>query len=376
MEIWLLNNILAFVIAFLLTGVMIPQILAIAFRRNLFDGHDERKVHKGAVPRLGGLAFVPAIVISVLFVIGINLKYGGLEEVVDIGMRIMPVMFLVCSLLMLYMIGIADDLMGVRYGVKFIVQIFAALLIIIAGVWLKDLCGVLWIGELPMWIGVCMTIVGVVYIVNALNLIDGIDGLASGLSEVALFFYGSSLYLIGQYVYSMMAWAAFGTLLPFLYFNIYGKASSRSKIFMGDTGSLTIGMMIAFMVLAVASENWEYSDTISLNPIVMALSPILIPLFDVARVILRRLRHSKNPFLPDKSHIHHKLLALGLTTRKSLAVILICDAIFLVGNVLLSIVLNVNWVLLIDVIIWTVANCLLTHFIRKRERKLGVRLYE
>lgn len=364
-------------IAFVLTGFLIPQILVIAFRRQLFDSHDERKIHEGTVPRLGGIAFVPAIIFSVLFIIGLDVLMGNdtMTDVLEGGF--VAILFLICSLMLLFLVGIADDLIGVRYSAKFLFQIISACLTIGAGLWISNLWGFLGLNVIPVWLGWGLTGLLVVYVVNALNLIDGIDGLAAGLAAVALFFYGVILYYTGNYIVSMLAWGGFGSLIPFMYFNIFGNADRRQKIFMGDTGSLTIGMLIAFIMVKV----WSLPERPvllqdSFNPLILVISPMLIPLLDVARVFWHRIKRHRNPFMPDRTHIHHKLLALGISPRAALACILSSAIVWLILNVWLSSFINPNWIILADIVIWIILNLWITSKIRCREKLLSCQLYD
>ena len=240
---------------------------------------------------------------------------------------------------------------------------------------MSDFYGLLGLRDVPAWIGWPMTILAVVYVVNAINLIDGIDGLAAGLAALALCFYGSVFYIGGAYIYSLVAWSGFGSLLPFLYYNVFGSASRRKKIFMGDTGSLTIGMLLAFMALLLISDPMDLERSTEISPMVIAVSPLLVPLLDVVRVFFRRLRKRKNPFMPDRSHIHHKLLALGMTPAAALTVILSFVLLLLALNVWLSRLINVNILILTDIAIWTVGNMALTKAKRRRERQEGTSLY-
>lgn len=376
MEQWLLNNILAFGLAFLLTWILIPQILVIAFRKNLFDGHDPRKLHDGKVPRLGGIAFVPAIIFSVLATVGWSLHVDTIAMLELLPSTLVSLLFLICTLMLLFLVGIADDLIGVRYGAKFMFQILAALLMLVSGVWLHDLHGLLCFQEISDCMGWISTVIAVVYVVNAINLIDGIDGLAGGLAAIALCFYGVIFYCVGSYVYSMVAFGAFGSLLPFLYYNVFGKSDRRNKIFMGDTGSLTIGMLLVFLSVNITSCDFEGDVLGKVNPMAVAVAPLLIPLFDVGRVFCRRVRNHRNPFMPDRSHIHHKLLILGLNSSAALGVILTASFLTLVANVVLSMWMNVNLLILIDIAVWILINMSLTRCIRYRERKSGTRMYE
>lgn len=375
MSSWITNDLISFSIALVLAGIIIPQILLIAFRKKLFDEVDERKIHKGVVPRLGGIAFFPSILFSIAVVVGFNLKFFGVETFGVFTESMVPVYFMICAVLLMFLVGMADDLVGMRYVAKFIVQIIASLLIVFSGMSIDNLFGFLWLNELPEWFVWMVTCFAVVYVVNAINLIDGIDGLASGLSTVAFVFYAVIFYYSGEYVYSMLSSAAAGTLFPFFYYNVFGNAKKQKKIFMGDTGALTTGMIMVFCAIAVLHIDRTVFST-DYNLVVMAISPLIIPCFDVVRVYLHRVERHRNPFLPDKCHIHHKLLALGLNQRTALCVIMAWAVLFIVVNVVLSPYCNPTVLVGADVLIWTLANVILSKAIARRERRLNVSLYD
>ncbi len=186
---WLENDLLSFAISAILAGIIIPKIILIAFRKNLFDEMNERKIHHSLVPRLGGIAFFPAMLFSVLLIIAINLRMESGIMSLALTPKLVPVFFEVCAIILLYLVGIADDLISVRYMAKFIVQIISAILLVCSGMYISNFYGILWIHDMPMWLSLIITAFIVVYVVNAINLIDGIDGLASGLSTIALIFY-------------------------------------------------------------------------------------------------------------------------------------------------------------------------------------------
>lgn len=372
---WLENDLLAFAIAFLLAGIIIPKIMLIAFRKRLFDEIDERKIHRGIVPRLGGIAFFPAILFSLALIIGIDIRFGSGLMGLAFEPKLVPFFFEICAIILLYLVGIADDLIGVRYLAKFVVQIASAVLLVFSGMYVSNFYGVLWIHEMPMWLSWIITAFIVVYVVNAINLIDGIDGLASGLSTIALVFYAIVFFNGEEYIFSMIAAATAGTLFPFFYYNVFGDATKQKKIFMGDTGALTTGMVLVFCAIAVMCAKPDFLD-VEYNPAIVALSPLIIPCFDVFRVYFHRVRRRRNPFLPDKCHIHHKLLALGFNQTAALLFILGASVVFIAVNVLLSPYTNPTALLLCDVILWTGGNVLLTSLIRKRESKVGKKLYD
>lgn len=345
---WIVIDFCIFILNVAITGVIIPKILLVAFRKKLFDVPDERKIHQGAVPRLGGIAFGPVIIFSLTLLIGVaawNAKIGFLTRFYP---YITEMSLLMSSGVIMYLVGMCDDLIGVKYSAKFIAQIMCGIMLCLSGLWITQFDGFLWVESIPVWLGVPLTILIVVFIINAINLIDGIDGLASGLCGVALLYYSVVFYLMKNYVYSVVAIAALGTLVPFFYFNVFGDASKGNKIFMGDTGALTIGIIICFMSVKLCSATVVNSIG-DCNPLVVAFAPLMIPCLDVIRVFGNRIMRGNNPFLPDKTHIHHKLLAIGMTQQMALISILIISVICTVGTLLLSKVMNVTFVLLISI---------------------------
>ena len=362
--IWIVNILSVFFLCVFFAGIVIPQILLIAFRRRLFDEPDERKIHQCVVPRLGGMAFKPVVFFSFSLLLALNVSTGHDELLKEIGAEALPLAYAFCAIIMLYLVGIADDLIGVRYRAKFFIQIVCGIMLVAGGVELSDLHGMLFIHTMPSWISIPLTIFVTVFIINAINLIDGIDGLASGLCCIAFLFYGLTFIWFHQYLYAMLAFATLGVLIPFYYYNVFGKAEKGRKIFMGDTGSLTIGIMLCFLSMQVS----HLSATTSphhFNPFVMAFAPLLVPCFDVVRVYLHRVRNGKNPFLPDKNHIHHKLLAIGMRQRTAMVTIVLSSIVLTFLNILFSAYINSSLLLCMDIALWTMANIHITRKIRR-----------
>ncbi|WP_289735140.1 MraY family glycosyltransferase [Paramuribaculum intestinale] len=374
MTTWIICCFLSTLLSVLFAGILIPQILLVSYRRKLFDMPDERKIHRGTVPRLGGIAFTPVILFSVSLLLGMSILMGNtyMENMMRINAQ--AISFGLCALLLMYLTGMSDDLIGVRYRAKFVVQIFCAVLLIGAGMYVNDLHGIIGLGHISPWFGIPLTILIVVYVVNAINLIDGIDGLASGLSSAAFIIYGTAFLMIGKPIFAMLSFACLGVLIQFFYYNVFGSAERKKKIFMGDTGSLTIGLLLAFLGLALLQWSPDKFPTFRTNPMILAVSPLIIPCFDVVRVFLHRVRRHGNPFLPDKTHIHHKMLAIGLNQRLAMVLIVVASITFSIANILLSRYIEVNLLLILDILLWTLANLWLTRHIRSRERRLGVKL--
>lgn len=379
---WLLIATSVFLVSFILAGIIIPQILLIAFRKKLFDEPDERKIHKGAVPRLGGLAFMPSIVFSICFVSGVLMLAGELapssqaSNVVQMlsgrlteGL-VIPLYFGMCALMVMYLVGIADDLIGVKYRAKFAAQIFVGLMLAAADVRVESLNGMLGIYELHPVLSWMLTVFLVVFITNAINLIDGIDGLASGLSGIAMIFYGMFFMTAGRWIYCMISFAALGTLVPFFYYNVFGNPARGKKIFMGDTGSLTIGLVLS--LLAIELSRIPNGHVFAADVLVIAFAPLAIPCLDVIRVFVHRVIRGNSPFLPDRVHIHHKLLALGFPQRPAMITILAASAGMIGLDLLMSPAVSTFMIVVIDLAIWVVANYLLTRAIRARQLREGI----
>ena len=322
---------LSLVLSILLSALIIPRILVVAYRKKLFDIPNERKVHDGIIPRLGGISFVPTILFSLSFVTGLRYLIGFEIAENRLHFIIPEFFFLICGLTLLYLSGIKDDLVGLRYRTKFFIQILAASMFPLAGLWINNLYGLAGIHELSPYIGIPLTILITVFIINAINLIDGIDGLASGLSIIALSVLGIS----------------------FFYYNVFGKADRCTKIFMGDTGSLTLGYMLAFLTISYATVNPQIHPYFE-GAIIVAFAPLIVPAFDVFRVMLIRARNHKPLFIADRNHIHHKCLDAGLTCKKAVVCILGLACVFCVLNMALINTINNNLILFLDILLWSV----------------------
>jgi UDP-N-acetylmuramyl pentapeptide phosphotransferase/UDP-N-acetylglucosamine-1-phosphate transferase len=353
-----------FLFAVSLGMVIIPRILVISHKKRLYDVPDARKVHTMLVPRLGGLSFFPVILMSMFLVIGFRLYFWDMDTSSLSFNMLYEYLFLFVGMTLLYLVGVCDDLVGVGYRYKFAVQIAAALLLVLSGNWFDSFGGLFGIYSVPVWVGVPFTVFIVVYITNAINLIDGIDGLASGLCCIALSVLSVIFFLRGQYVYALLAICTLGILMPFWCYNVFGNANRGHKLFMGDAGSLTLGYVISFLIIHMSVTN-EVSPTLSNPYMVIAFSTVLVPLLDVIRVVLHRLREHKNPFLPDKNHFHHKLLRTGMRVRMVMVTILGIAVSFIGLNAWLAWQMNITFLLGINLILWSSLHLTINCFIAK-----------
>ena len=353
-----------FLFAVSLGMVIIPRILVISHKKRLYDVPDSRKVHTTPVPRLGGLSFFPVILMSMFLVIGFRLYFWDVNVSGLSFNMLYEYLFLFVGMTLLYLVGVCDDLVGVGYRYKFAVQIAAAFLLVLSGNWFDSFGGLFGIYSVPVWVGVPFTVFIVVYITNAINLIDGIDGLASGLCCIALSVLSVIFFLRGQYVYALLAICTLGILMPFWCYNVFGNANRGHKLFMGDAGSLTLGYVISFLIIHMSVTN-EVSPTLSNPYMVIAFSTVLVPLLDVIRVVLHRLREHKNPFLPDKNHFHHKLLRTGMRVRVVMVTILGIAVSFIGLNAWLAWQMNITFLLGINLILWSSLHLTINCFIAK-----------
>jgi len=343
--------IVPFLIALALGRAIIPYILFISYKKRLFDPLDPRKFHQQIIPRLGGVSFAPVqsclFILSVVILYKINFVALGLNTA-----EIFPMFtLLLCGMVILFLVGLADDLVSVNHRWKFYAQIFVASFFPLSGLWINDLYGIFFITYLPMWAGVPLTIFAVVLIINAVNLIDGIDGLCSGLIMVGCIFLGVLFTYYGAWLHAIFAFITAGVLVSFFYFNVFGAFKRKRRIFMGDTGSLTLGYSIAFLSISFAMNNDDIKP-FSEGAIVTAFSTLIVPVFDVSRVLIVRWGGKQPLFKPDRNHLHHKFLRSGMSHHQAMISILLLALFFCLFNFLAVHYISNNIVVLCDIVLW------------------------
>ncbi len=318
----------AFVIGFILVMISVPPIVKVAHAKRLFEPFNDRKVHTKIVPPMGGVAiFIGFTLSSIIATDGIS--FDALK-------------YIIASVIIMFFIGLKDDLMDISAQKKLIVQIFAAILLITLGdVRFTYLHGVLGISDIGFLPSLVLTIFAMVVIMNAFNLIDGIDGLASGLAILAASSFGGWFYIAGHIQFAILSFALVGSLAGFFIYNVFGH---RNKLFMGDTGSLIIGLVIS--ALAVKFNEFNIDKTV---PFAISAAPavsfaiIIVPLIDTLRVMTIRILNNKSPFSADQNHIHHRLLKLVTSHFKVTLIIVAANAVVIAFAILLNqLSLNVN----------------------------------
>jgi len=292
------NIILSGTLAFLITFFSIPIIIQVAREKKLFDEPDERKVHKMVIPTLGGLGIFAGFILALL--LGAPVGIAELQ-------------YFVAAAIVIFFLGVKDDILILSAAKKFIGQLVAAGIIIkFGGVQITNMHGFLSIYEIPQIASIIFTLFTVIVIVNSFNLIDGVDGLAGSLGLLTAVVFGTYFIYSGYTLYAVMAFSLAGSLVGFLIYNF-----SPAKIFMGDTGSLLIGLVNSIMVVKFINIAGNTSLPFPLEAApAIGIAVLIVPLFDTLRVFGLRILDRRSPFSPDRTHIHHFLLDLGYSHRK------------------------------------------------------------
>lgn len=310
-------SLLCFVTAFIVTLIAIPPIIYFSRRYKLYDMPNARKEHSNPVPTMGGIAIFSGLMIALL------LWFPFRNEVWQVSFFI--------AIMLLFMLGIMDDMKELSARYKFVIQIAIAFLVALSGIRITSFEGLFGINELPVYSQYTFTILAIVGITNAFNLVDGIDGLAGGLGFMSLVTLGVFLTISGDVNGALIAFALAGGLLAFLHYNF-----SPAKIFMGDTGSLILGFTISVLCIRMLNVNSVSTSPILNHIPVFILGIVLIPVFDALRVFAIRIWKGKSPFEADKTHIHHLLTNNGFSHSFSVRVIYFLHALILIEAYLLK----------------------------------------
>jgi len=338
---------MGFILSLIIESIILPKIILISRKKSLFDIPDERKSHENPVPRLGGVSFLPVLLLVILIVLYIKVNVWNFQlETLGI------LMMLVCGMLILYITGIKDDLSGVSYQKKFIMQFIASAFLVSSGTYINNFYGLFGIYEIPIAIGIPFTMLLCVFITNSINLIDGIDGLATGISALALVVYGYMFFISRQWSFSIICFTMLGILVPFFYYNVF----SKNKIFMGDTGSLLLGFLLSFLGIRLAMNIPELSANGSSNKILTAGSALFIPMFDAVKVMYARLCIHRSMFCPDRRHIHHRLVDIGISQRGAMLILVSASIIIALSNYWGAKYIDINIIFITDIITIYICN--------------------
>lgn len=292
------NILLSGILAFVITFFSIPVIIQVARQKKMFDEPDERKVHKMVIPTLGGLGIFAGFILAIL--LGVPLHSAELQ-------------YFVAAAVVIFFLGIKDDILVLSPAKKFIGQLVAAGIVIkFGGVQISHMHGFLGIGPIPHVASIIFTLFTIVVITNSFNLIDGVDGLAGTLGLVTSLVFGSYFLYADQLMYAVMAFSLAGGLIGFLIYNF-----SPAKIFMGDTGSLLIGLVNSILVIKFINIAGAPGAKLPVEAApAVGFAVLIVPLFDTLRVFSHRILDRRSPFSPDRTHVHHFLLELGFNHKR------------------------------------------------------------
>lgn len=313
--------ILSFITAFALTYMSIPSVINVARVKRLFDEPGERRSHTVSTPSLGGVAIFAGLVFSATMWTPFN-HFADLQ-------------YILCALIIIFLIGIKDDIVPMTPYRKFAGQIFAAFILVYkANVKITSFYGLFGLYALPEWFSVILSVFTIILIINAFNLIDGVNGLAGSLGALISFTFGIWFFLVEKPELAIVAVALTGAIVAFLKYNY-----TPAKIFMGDTGSLLIGLVCAMLALKFMESHNDYLvakiaekpylEIYKLQAIpAVTIGILIIPLFDTLRVFTLRILKGKSPFFPDRTHIHHLLLDMDFSHMQSTGILVVTNIIF------------------------------------------------
>ncbi len=291
----MLDVLLTASVAFIISFLAIPVVLQIAEQKKLYDIPDERKVHTRPVASLGGVGI-----------------FGGflLASLLSIQGHLSPeFQYFFAAALVIFFLGLKDDLMVLSASKKFVGQVIAAsILIHLGNIRLDSMHGLFGFEEMPEGFGLALSYLTIIVVINSFNLIDGVDGLASSLGVLTMLVFGTYFFAVEQQAYALMAFAMAGSLTAFLIFNHH-----PAKIFMGDSGSLMIGLINAILVIKFINTAGSPGVAIPVaSAVAIGFSVLIVPLFDTLRVFAIRIFKGRSPFTPDRNHVHHLLLDTGM----------------------------------------------------------------
>lgn len=324
--------ILGFVTAFSLILVAMPSLIKVAKLKHLVDEPgDQRKLHRRSVPTLGGILIFAGTLIGFSIWFPSKNPYA-LGMVYDPLRALHEFKYLVASMLILFFLGLKDDIIGVSPNKKLMVHIFVgAILVFLADIRITDFGGIFGIEYIPIHISYLFSVFVYIVIVNAINLIDGVDGLAGGVGFIAGVTFSYWFYQTGDLPMALLASGLSGALLGFLIFNF-----NPARIFMGDSGSLTIGVVLYVLAAQLIEFPIDRLPKMlsGVSKPVVAMAILGYPLVDTIRVFIIRILKGHSPFSADRNHIHHRLLDLGLTHKKTVVVIYCYSVVLIITSLI------------------------------------------
>jgi UDP-N-acetylmuramyl pentapeptide phosphotransferase/UDP-N-acetylglucosamine-1-phosphate transferase len=340
--------------AYGITYISIPPIVSIAKQKGLYDLPNGRTSHFKATPYLGGVAVFTSIILSTVI-------FAGISFTKDL-------IYIIAGLIILLFVGLKDDMLIINPKKKLIGQFIASGIIVVLGnLRIDSFHGVLGIYEIPYFASVLFTVFVFIVIINGINLIDGIDGLAAGVSILISLSMGLWFLFSEVIPYAIMCFTMVGSLSAFFYFNVFGK---RNKIFLGDAGSLIVGMTIAVFTIKFLENQPGFLDfiAVSTSP-ALAFGILIVPLFDSLRVFILRVIQGRSPFSADRQHIHHILIDLGISHLNATMIIISVNLIFILLSLMLQRINNSVIIIIFQISLASGLTYMATTLLRRKREK-------
>jgi UDP-GlcNAc:undecaprenyl-phosphate GlcNAc-1-phosphate transferase len=291
----MLDVLLTVSVSFIITFLGIPVVIQIAEKKKLYDIPDERKLHTRLIASLGGIAIFGGFIVAALLSIQ--------------GQHNYEFQYFFAAAIVIFFLGLKDDLMILSATKKFIGQIIAAsILIHLGGIRLDSMYGLFGFEQVSEGFGLALSYLTIIVVINSFNLIDGVDGLAASLGILSMLIFGSYFFAVNMPAYALLSFSMAGSLIAFMIFN-----NHPAKIFMGDSGSLMIGLVNAILVIKFINVAHDPSVAIPItSSVAIGFAVLIVPLLDTLRVFSVRIINGKSPFTPDRNHVHHLLLERGM----------------------------------------------------------------
>ncbi|MEQ8554306.1 MAG: MraY family glycosyltransferase [Cyclobacteriaceae bacterium] len=329
----------AILAAFIITFILLPIIIKVSRSIDLLDTPDRRKIHSISTPSLGGIGIFIGFILSVLVIIPVA--------------QLVEIKYFLFGLLIMLMLGVRDDVSSLTAKHKLAIQIFSALMVVyFSDIRLHGFYGIFGIENMPEWFNIPFSIFVIVALTNSFNLIDGIDGLAASTGILILGFFGWAFLAEGQIAFAVVSISVVGALFAFLFFNWY-----PSKIFMGDTGSLVLGFIVSSLAIKFINVGDGADFVLPIDSSVgVCVAALILPIFDTLRVFFIRFRNGKNPLDPDRNHLHHGLLKLGMNHAQATTTLLVFNTSILTISLCLNSFLDNGSLLVVTFLIVIVST--------------------
>ncbi len=337
-------------IAYLTTFFLLPLIIKLAHKNQIYDIPDERKTHNYPVSSLGGIAIFSGLILSMLLVSDFNNYHPELQ-------------YYIASFFVIFILGVIDDIFILKAWKKALGQLAVAAVLTIKGnLLVTDMHGFLGIHSLTHAESICISFFTILLLINAFNLLDGVDGLAASVGLVVCLLFGIFFLMNNVTPYAVLAFSISGSLLAFLMYNF-----PPAKIFMGDSGSTLIGLICSMLAIKFVENPIIQFNLTNYSTPAIAFGFLLIPLLDVLRVFALRIAKKKSPLAPDRSHIHHLLQNKGLSHTEVTITLLTGELVFAAITISLQNI-NINFVIASQFTLYFTAIYILKRYIPVRKK--------